>query len=288
MTLSRRALLAGAAVTGASACAPSLGTYNRLIPNDPGGLRVVQSAHYAPGPRQTLDLYSPATISAMTPLIVFFYGGSWNSGRKEDYSFVADAFTARGFRVCLPDYRIAPDVFPSFLEDCAASVRWCRDHARNFGADIDTIILAGHSAGAYNAIMLALDAHYLADAGVPAAAIKGAAGLAGPYDFYPYDVDSTRAAFGTAPDPQLTQPMHFVHNDAPPLWLGWGEDDKTVRRKSIDHLAAAVTNAGGKVETKIYPHVGHVGLLLALSRPFRGRASARDDIADFARRAATL
>jgi acetyl esterase/lipase len=62
-------------------------------------------------------------------------------------------------------------------------VRWARDNARRFGGDPDRIVLVGHSAGAYNAAMVALDPRWLRAAGVPAGAIKGWAGLAGPYDF---------------------------------------------------------------------------------------------------------
>lgn len=280
----RRTLLTAATAALASACVPSLASFNRFAPHDGNARRVVEGAAYGDGPRQTLDVYAPADASGALPIVMFFYGGSWNSGAKADYSFVGDALAARGFVVVIPDYRIAPDVFPSFLEDCAAATAWAHHHAGEFGGNRDLMFLAGHSAGAYNAVMLALDARYLERAGAPMRAIKGAAGLAGPYDFYPFDVDSTRAAFGQAADPAETQPLHFARADAPPLFLAWGEDDDLVRRKSIDHLAAAQRTQGASVEAKIYPGVGHVGLLLALSRPLRGRAPVLDDLSAFARR----
>lgn len=286
-TLSRRALFTGAAAAGLSACAPSLGTFNRLAPHDGGAVRRLRAAPYGAGARRTLDLYAPDNGGAVAPVLVFFYGGSWRSGAKEDYGFVGDAFASRGFVTIIPDYRLAPDVFPSFLEDGAAAIAWVRANAATYGGDPDRIVLAGHSAGAYNAIMLTLDAHYLRAAGVAAGAIKGAAGLAGPYDFLPYDVAATRDAFGGAPDPQLTQPVHFARADAPPLWLGWGEQDETVGRKNIVGLETAMHAAGGVVETKLYPNLNHVSILLALSRPFRGRAPVLDDVAAFARRIST-
>src|SRR5262249_12498968 len=147
--------------------------------------------------------------------------------------FVGDAFASRGFVTIIPDYRIAPDVFPSFVEDVALTVKWATEHVRAYGGDPDRIVLVGHSAGAYNAMMIALDQHFLRAVGVDARAISGVAGLAGPYDFYPFDVDSTRAAFGTFPDPQVTQPVHFARGDAPPLFLAWGEDDTLVGRRNL-------------------------------------------------------
>ena len=282
--MDRRTLLTAATAALVSACAPSLASFNRFVPRDGGARRVVESAAYGVGPRQTLDVFAPADVSGTLPIIMFFYGGSWSSGAKADYSFVGDALASRGFVVVIPDYRIAPDVFPSFLEDCAAATAWAHQHAGELGGNRDFMFLAGHSAGAYNAIMLALDARYLERAGAPISAIKGAAGLAGPYDFYPFDVDSTRAAFGQAADPAQTQPLHFARPNAPPLFLAWGDDDNLVRRKSIDNLATAQRAQGASVEAKIYPNVGHAGLLLALSRPLRGRAPVLDDMTAFIRR----
>lgn len=178
-----------------------------------------------------------------------------------------------------------PEVrFPTFLDDCARAVRWISDHAHEHGGDPQRIVLVGHSAGAYNAMMLALDRAYLRNAGVDAQSIRGAAGLAGPYDFIPFDVDATRNAFGQAPDPQATQPIRFARLDAPPLLLLWGEDDTTVGPRNLQSLERATRAAGGAVETKLYPGIDHAAILLALSRPFRGRAPVLEDVTEFARR----
>jgi acetyl esterase/lipase len=185
----------------------------------------------------------------------------------------------------IPDYRLVPEVrFPAFIEDCAAAVRWAADHAAEHGGDASRIVLVGHSAGAYNAMMLALDADYLRGAGVDAARVRGVVGISGPYDFLPFDVDSTRNAFGQAPDAALTQPVHFARADAPPVLLLWGEADTTVGPRNLRGLDAAMRAAGGRVETKTYPGVDHVGIMLALSRPLRGRAPTLGDVTEFARR----
>ncbi|MBX3428984.1 MAG: alpha/beta hydrolase [Hyphomonadaceae bacterium] len=243
-----------------------------------------QDLAYAEGPRHGLDVYAPEDASGR-PVIVFIYGGSWSSGNKNDYAFAGAAFASRGFVTLIPDYRLVPDVrFPSFVEDCAAAVRWAADHAEDYGGDPSRIVLVGHSAGAYNAMMLALDAHFLRDAGVDAANVRGAVGLAGPYDFLPFDVDATRNAFGRAPEPDMTQPVHFARRDAPPLLLLWGEADTTVGVRNIRGLETAIYEAGGRVETKTYPDVDHVDIMLALSRPLRGRAPTLADIAEFVER----
>ena len=282
----RRLFLAGAAASAASACTPSLGAFNALAPRDGGAGRIARDQPYGEGDRRRLDVYAP-TSGAMDdrPVIVFIYGGSWSSGRKEDYAFVGAALAAQGFVTIIPDYRLVPEVrFPGFIEDCAAALRWTADHVAAHGGDPARIVLVGHSAGAYNAIMLALDARYLNAAGVDALAIRGAVGLAGPYDFLPFDVAATQNAFGQAPDPLLTQPVRFARADAPPLLLLWGEDDTTVGPRNLQTLDAAVSAAGGSVESKTYPGVDHIDIMLALSRPLRGRAPTLRDVTAFAQR----
>jgi len=283
-TMHRRALIAALPAL-AAACSPSLGTFDALAPRDAGTERIVRDASYGAAPRQKLDLYTPAgPRTGSLPTVVFIYGGSWSSGDKDDYEFLGTALAAQGFLVAIPDYRLVPEVrFPSFIEDCAQAVRWVQDNASAHGGS-DRIVLIGHSAGAYNAIMLALDAHYLADAGVASQTVRGAIGLAGPYDFLPFDVAATRNAFGQASDPQLTQPVHFARRDAPPLLLLWGEDDTTVGPRNLQGLERAMRAAGGRVETKLYPSIDHIEIMLALSRPFRGRAPVLEDVTAFVRR----
>jgi acetyl esterase/lipase len=250
-----RALIFALFAALAGACTPSLGAFNAVAPKD-GGATVTRDIAYGDGPRRVLDVYTPKERDAPAPVIVFFYGGSWSSGDRTEYEFVGRAFAAQGFVTIIPDYRLVPDVrFPSFIEDGAAAVRWAEQNAADHGGDPARIVLVGHSAGAYITAMLALDSHFLADAGVNASSVRGAAGLAGPYDFLPLDVKSTIDAFSLAPDLTLTQPAHFARADAPPLFLAWGARDDTVARRSIANLSTAVTRAGGRVETKIYPNL---------------------------------
>jgi acetyl esterase/lipase len=269
-------------VGGLFACAP-LTAFNTLAPHDGGAHRVVTSAAYGQGPRRTLDLYAPAEKNA--PVIVFFYGGSWSGGKKSDYSFAADALASCGFMVAVPDYRLVPAVrYPAFLQDGAAAIAWVRANAARHGGDPDRIVLAGHSAGAYIAVMLALDRDYLAKANVPDTAIKGAGGISGPYDFYPFDVKASIDAFGQAPDPQATQPITYARADAPPLLLVYGDKDTTVKPRNTLALAAKLGALGASVEAKAYPGLDHVTPMLAMSVPFRGKAPVREDICAFARR----
>ncbi len=282
----RNALMAGLSAL-AAACTPSLATFDALTPKDGGARRVLRDRVFGPDVRQRLDVYAPNGTAgdAGLPVLVYFYGGSWASGEKNDYRFLGQALASRGFVVAIPNYRLTPGVvFPAFVDDGALALKWVMQNIASVGGDPRRIVLVGHSAGAYNAIMLALDPHYLIAAGVDAHAIRGFAGLAGPYDFYPFDVDATRNAFGQAPDPQSTQPTRFARADGPPLLLLWGDRDTTVGRRSITNMERAARAAGEEVEAKIYPGLDHVGIMLALSVPFRGNGPVLRDVTEFAQR----
>jgi acetyl esterase/lipase len=267
-----------------SACSP-LRTFNTLVPKDRAGEAAVRGAAFGPHERQRLDLYRLRREAGeeRLPIIVFLYGGSWQSGVREGYGFAGRALAAAGFLVAIPDYRLVPEVrFPAFLEDNAAAVRWLRENGARYGGDPDRIVLVGHSAGAYNAAMLALDPRWL---GEDRRAVRGLVCLAGPYDFLPLDGPVTRAAFGQAPDLRATQPINFASADDPPALLLHGADDTTVYPRNSRRLAEMVRAAGGRAEVKLYPNVGHVGILTALAKPLRGRAPVLDDIVSFARAA---
>ena len=269
------ALLAG--------CSP-LKTFNAVIPKDAGARLVAEDQAFAQGPRGKLDLYAPREAGdGPLPVIVFFYGGSWSSGSKEGYGFVGRALAAQGFLVAIPDYRLVPEVsFPGFVEDSAAAVKWVRANAKRFGGDPDRLVIAGHSAGAYNGAMLALDPQWL---GRDRAAVKGFAGIAGPYDFLPLDGPITRAAFGQAPDKLATQPINFASADDPPALLLVAGSDTLVFPHNSVRLAAKLRQAGVPAEVTTYPDVGHVVILTAIAKPLRGKAAVLRDLAEFARQA---
>lgn len=244
---------------------------------------------YGPHPRQRMDIYVPSGGgSAAKPVVFFIYGGSWANGAKETYSFVGDALAARGFVTVIADYRLVPEVrFPVFIEDGALALRFVRDNIARFGGDPGAIHLLGHSAGAYNAMMLTLDRRYLAAVGMRAGDIRSTVGLSGPYDFLPFDIDVTKAAFGNAREPAQTQPINFARRDAPPIFLATGSEDTTVLPRNSERLAQTLRRAGAQaVSLKIYPGLGHANTATALSRLLQWQAPILDDVVTFLRNSA--
>ena len=267
--------------------AKSLDMADRLLGSGGGARLLLAGQAYGNGPRQMLDIWAPAHAQQddRLPVIVFFYGGGWNSGERASYGFVGRALAQKGFVVVIPDYRLTPKAhWPDFLADSAAAVAWTHRYIDGLAGDPDRIALMGHSAGAYNAVMLALDPTWLRAAKSDPAILRGVAGLAGPYDFLPMERGGlAEKAMGKVKPAEKTQPIAYARGDAPPLWLASGDEDATVRPRNSQHLAAAIEKAGGSATLRLYPGIGHTGIVMALSAPFRSRGPVLDEASDFLR-----
>lgn len=249
-----------------------------------GGRDVTRVAQVRLGeaPTQVLALYRSGQFAEPAPVLLFVHGGSWDWGDPKHYGFVARSLAPEGFVVALSGYRLGDQGrYPAMLEDTAQAVAWLHANAARYGGNPERIYLAGHSAGAYNVVQVALEPRWLAAEGVPPSAIRAVIGLAGPYDFYPFDKDSTRAAFGAAPDPAATQPINHVRPDAPPMLLLTGSNDTTVRPRNTRALAAALEELGVPVEARYYDGFDHSDVLVRLASPWRRQPGLREDILQF-------
>ena len=260
-----------------------LSIVNTLLPKDPGSVRIARDLSYGPAARQRLDIYAPRG-SGPWPVVMFIYGGSWMDGRKDDYEFAGRAIAAQGFVTVIADYRLVPEVeYPGFLGDCALAFGWVADNVSAYGGDGQQMALMGHSAGAYNAVMLGLDPSLLAARGL-LGRVKAVVGLSGPYDFMPFDGPISLRVFGAARQPQLTQPINLATAQAPPMWLANGLRDTLVGPHNAKALARHLQQAGVEVSETYYPALGHAHLVMALARPLRRMAPVLAEAATFLRR----
>jgi acetyl esterase/lipase len=259
-----------------------------LAANVPASLERYEASRdlsYGEDPRQRLDVYRPQGTEQnerAKPVIVFFHGGRWSFGEKEQYKFVGAALAGRGFVAMLPNYRLYPQArLAQFGDDAARAIAWAREHAHEYGGDPRRLFVMGHSAGAHLAALVTLDASWLARHGVASEDLAGAIGLAGPYDFLPFTDEDIRDMFGPEAQYRRSQPIAFARPDAPPLLLMHGLRDDTVWVKNTRNLAAALDAAGARYAVRYYDRLGHGDLVGALSLPLRRRAPVLDDIALF-------
>ena len=246
-------------------------------------LAITHDIAYAPGDHHSLDIYAPLTPGAPRLVVVFFYGGGYDSGKKADFAWVGATLARHGYVVVVPDFRLYPQViWPAFLQDCAAAVRWTHDNIASYGGDPSELVLMGHSSGAYNAISLAVDRRWLDNVGMdPGRDLRAAIGLSGPYNDLPNTNRKLQAIFGPKSQWPDTQPVNHADGRSPPLLLITGDRDNIVDPPESDVLAANVRKSGGMVKLIHYPTLDHAGTLDALAAQNGKSSQVMDDITAF-------
>lgn len=250
------------------------------------GYDVERDIAYGDGPRRRLDLYRPlGPAVGPRPIIVYFYGGLWTNGAKEDPSSFAlpQALAERGALVVVPDYRLYPEIgFPGFMEDGAAAIAWAQRRAAALGGDRRLVFLSGHSSGAHMALWLGLERRLLAAAGFGPEPPAGLIGVSGAYDAQVFALPIVRPAFRAVEDLRSLAPATLARPGMPPVLLLTGSWDLMVAAGNSRRLAEAIEAAGGSVELHVYPRVGHSDILLTLLVA-PGLSSTAEDAARFVR-----
>lgn len=277
----RRLALLGAVLLLASCTSLKLAAAN--APALFGDYQRHAALSYGTGVRQALDVYVPRGARA-APVVIFWYGGSFQFGRRENYRFLGAALAQRGLVTVLPDYRLYPPaVFPDFLDDAAQAVRWVHDHAAEFGGDPARLFLMGHSAGGYIASMVALDRRYLARAGASDVKLRGLIALSAPHVLVP-NTPQLNIIFGPPWTRADWQPLNFAGPGAPPALLIHGQRDQTVDPRNSEALAAALRGRGADVTLRIIPRLSHEDTVATFSVPLRRRAPVLAETVAFVQR----
>ncbi len=252
------------------------------IPSSLKGGYTVHETFYGPNPSHKMDIYVPAgNRSEKKDVIVFFYGGRWQSGTKEDFRFVGAALARRGFVTVIPEFRKYPEVrFPVFVEDGAKALAWVDDHITEYGGQRDRLHLTGHSSGAHMAALLTVDKHYLAAENKNARLlIRDFAGLAGPYAFTPDEKDLIDI-FGLPERAPHMRATTFIDGKEPRMLLLYGQKDDSVKPYNHERLAKRLRDKGGHVEIITYPGLGHIGIIGTFS-DLGPKSSVVDDMTAF-------
>ncbi|MFI9047124.1 alpha/beta hydrolase [Streptomyces sp. NPDC053427] len=111
-----------------------------------------------PGPEGAIPvrIYRPDAEGPL-PTVVFFHGGGWITGDLDSHDLVTRRLCRDvGAVVVAVHYRRAPEhPFPAPYDDCLAVTRHIADHINDYGARRDRLAVAGDSAGANLAAVIA-------------------------------------------------------------------------------------------------------------------------------------
>lgn len=234
-----------------------------------------RNLQYGEHERFGYDLYLPRVSNPdTTPVVVFFYGGSWNDGSRKEYEFVGRRLAAQGYIVAVPDYRLYPEVaYPDFLHDSAAAVAAVKKQLQGSRYQkynpAEQLILMGHSAGAYNAAMLAMDARWLSEYQLDNHKVVGAfIGLAGPYDLYPIGIPNVQPVFFHPNYPENSNPVDFLEDYQTPTLIMAPETDELVSiSQNSQRLANDLAAKGAPhqlVQVKGTDHITMIGAMSPL------------------------
>ena len=249
------------------------------------GQEVTTDVAFGPEPLQKLNIYSGtknspnAKDSPALPVVIFFHGGGWSTGSKDEYRFVAEPFTTAGYIAVIPDYRKYPEYrYPTFMNDAAQAVAWVYQHIAEYGGDPRKIFLLGHSAGAHMVTLLTTNYSYLQEKNVPRTAILATAGLSGPYDFVPKEQKYKEIFAAAGGDASSAMPATYIDGLQQPMLLIYGSDDDTVKLENIEHMQQKVKQHGGQLECRRYEGLGHIGTISVFTLPLRNKAPVVKDI----------
>ncbi|MDP6373553.1 MAG: alpha/beta hydrolase [Vicinamibacterales bacterium] len=219
--------------------------------------------------RDRLDVFMPSDAEGV-PVVVFFHGGGLVNGDKSQGEFVAKGLVPRGIGVVSANYRLSPGVMhPAHLQDAAAAFAWTVEQISEYGGDPERVYLAGHSAGAYMAALLALDDSYLGEAGVTLSAVRGAIPIS-PF-LYVEEVAPDRPTTVWGADPAIwrsASPSTYFRDGKPALLFVYADGDADWRREQIERGATALTAAGQHdVATAEIPDRTHSSVVEQLAAP---------------------
>ena len=223
-----------------------------------------------PDVASALDVYW-SEEHADAPVLIFVHGGSWSLLSKESFTCLAALLVPRGYTVVLPGYTLYPEAtYEQMADEVAAAVAWTLEHAAEHHGDPGRIYLAGHSAGAHLAALVATDPRWLEPYGHAADELAGVIGISGVYDLA-LMADYTRSQSGS--DELLVgvsggwrnyaaaSPVRYARADLPPMLLIHGSEDTTVPPAISRAYHEALQAAGAPSELVIYPGAEHTDFL---------------------------
>ena len=170
----------------------------------------------------TLNVFVPRKVSVESKdILIFVYGGNWNSGKKEIYSIVGRNFAKRDIITVIPDYTLSPNAsYDDMAKEIAKAISWTHDNVARYNGNPQRIFITGHSAGGHLAALSTMSPEYSQNL-IKGIILNDAAGL----DMYSYlkqypptSQDNYDVTWTTNPDDwKKASPLYFLDKNTPPI-----------------------------------------------------------------------
>ncbi|MDP6830333.1 MAG: alpha/beta hydrolase [Alphaproteobacteria bacterium] len=228
---------------------------------------------FGPGADEVLDVFLPdGGDGAPLPIQVFIHGGYWKMLSKDEFSYVAKAFTPRGCATAVINYGLIPNIdMDELVRQCRAALAWIYRNAASFGGDPERIFISGHSAGGHLvAMMMATDwpAFDALSPELPLDLIKGGCGISGLYDLEPIRLCFLNDDLQLRPDEAgRNSPVHLMPRGTAPLIVTLGGDEGAEYLRQSEDLALAWRDSNVDVKTAVLPGQDHFSIVAQLNDP---------------------
>jgi acetyl esterase/lipase len=220
------------------------------------------TADYADA-KDKLDIYMPLGASG-APVVVYFHGGGLMYGDKSLAQVVAKRLLAKGIGLVSANYRLSPGVMhPAHVQDAAAATAWVYENIAEYGGDPRNLYVSGHSAGAYLAVLLALDPQHLQQHDMALSDIRGAIPIS-PFLYVEETArERSKSIWGEVPLDWLAASVTpHIAAGKPPMLLIYAAGDDPWRRAQNEKLASELTMSGNKAVRAIEtPNRDHTSLI---------------------------
>lgn len=205
-----------------------------------------------------LDLYLPTTSVSPTPTVLYFHGGGWHTGDKDEPILRLLPYFEMGWAIVNVEYRLASvSLAPAAVEDCRYALSWIVDNATTYNLDTNKIVVSGHSAGGHLALTTAmltpsagLDPHCSGEKNLKVAAVINWYGITDVEDLIEGENTQQYALnwIGDQPNKkglaQKVSPLSYIRPNLPPILTIHGDSDSLVPYEHAVRLHHALTKAG--------------------------------------------
>lgn len=222
--------------------------------------------------RDLLDIYMPEGASR-APVVVFFHGGALTFGSKDSGQVLAEQMVPKGVGVVSANYRLSPEVMhPTHVQDAAAAVAWTVENIAEYGGNPDRLVVSGHSAGGYLAVLLGLDPRFLEAESASMDAIRSVVAIS-PF-LYVEEIAPDRDKSVWGEDPQAWREASVTPRLRPgppaarPMLLIYASGDEQWRKAQINRFAPHMVAVGnGNMSVVQVPNRDHGSLMTDMDEP---------------------
>jgi arylformamidase len=224
---------------------------------------------YGAKPAHRIDLCMPGVSAPRTDakpgLLVFIHGGYWQELSAKDSLFAATGCIENGHAFAAIDYTLAPlATVAQIVEECREALRRLAGQAGTFGFDPARVVVAGSSAGAHLAALLAWPRWR--DLIGAACNVRAAVLVSGVYELEPLVGTGINAALGLdAAAARAASPALLDLAGFPQTMVAWGAVETQEFKRQSRSFARDLTAVGILVETLEVPQRNHFDVILDLA-----------------------